>query len=178
MAIRLGQDAPNFSTEAINGGGEFVKVTLSEISASGKWTVLYVYPFDWTGVCLSEIQDFDKKVGKFSEANCQLVGCSTDSKFSHKEWLASGKITADKTLHHPVLADFTKNISRDYGVLNDAAGFAFRGTFIIDPKGKVRHYAANEALVGRNPDEVYRVLKGLQQVDAGGGACMVNWQPK
>lgn len=177
MGLRLNQDAPNFSADAVIGSGEFVNVSLKKNCEEGKWTVLYFYPFDWTGVCKSEIADFDEKNAKFEAAGARLVACSCDSKFSHKEWLESGKVIAAKKTSHPIAADFTKNIARDYGVLDDGMGASMRGTFIIDPKGKLRWFSVNPPLVGRNTEEVFRTLKGLQQVDAGGGACMVNWQP-
>lgn len=107
-----------------------------------------------------------------------MIGVSIDSQFSHKGWLESGGITEDKTLRHPIVGDLTKSIGRDYGVLNEA-GFSLRGTFIIDPKGKVRAYSCCDAPVGRNVDEVLRTLQALQHVDGAGGAevCPVNWKP-
>lgn len=110
--------------------------------------------------------------------NTQVVGVSIDSQFSHKGWLATGAITPDKTLRHPLVADLSKNISRDYGVLNDA-GFALRGTFVIDPKGKIRAYSCVDAPVGRNVDDTLRLVQALQYVEKAGGkeVCPVNWKP-
>jgi len=178
MSLRINQDAPNFTADAVIGTGDFTTVDLKKNCADGKWTVLYFYPFDWTGVCKSEIADFDEINGKFTAANTQLVAMSCDSKFSHKEWLQSGKVIESKKSNHPIAADFTKNIARDYGVLDEGMGASMRGTFIIDPKGKLRWFAVNPPLVGRSTAEVYRTLMGLQSLDAGGGPCMVNWQPK
>ena len=105
------------------------------------------------------------------------MGVSIDSKFSHKGWLETGAITPSKKLNHPIVSDLTKNISRDYGVLNEQAGIAMRGTFIIDPKGKIRSYSCCDAPVGRSVKETVRLLTALQHVDAAGGkeVCQVDW---
>ncbi len=107
------------------------------------------------------------------------MGVSVDSQFSHKGWLSSGGITETKKLNHPLVADLTKNISRDYGVLKEEAGIALRGTFIIDGKGKIRHYSCEDAPIGRNVDEVVRLVKAYQHVEkaAGKEVCPANWKP-
>ncbi len=180
MSIQLNQDAPNFEADAVIGGGDFTRVSLKKLAEEGKWTVLYFYPFDWTGVCLSEIAAFDNKRAEFEAAGAQLVAVSCDTKFSHKEWILSGKLVESKKVGHPIVADNARNISKDYGVYDDGLAASMRGTFIIDPKGKIRWYTVNPPLVGRNTSEILRTLKGLQRVDTEGmaGACLVDWQPK
>ncbi len=179
MAIRIGQNAPDFTAQAVTGSGDFTEVSLSNIGKEGKWTVLYFYPLDFTFVCPTEIRAFNDLTPKFAELNTQVLGVSTDSHFSHKAWLESGTLTDDKSINHPIVADFNKTISRDYGVLNDQEGFAFRGTVIIDPKGNIRFYTVSDAPVGRNADEIVRTLQALQYVDQAGGkeVCPVNWAP-
>ena len=102
---------------------------------------------------------------------------SVDSQFSHKGWLATGDITPSKTINHPLVADLTKNISRDYGVLAEGAGISMRGTFIIDNNGKVRNYSCADAPVGRNVSETVRLLQAFQHVDKAAGAevCPAGW---
>lgn len=179
MGVHIGQDAPDFTAKAVTGKGEFVEITLSDFSQDGKWVVLYFYPLDFTFVCPTEIRAFDGLADRFSKLGAQVIGCSIDSHFSHLGWLESGGMTEDKTLRHPVVGDVTKSIGRDYGVLNEDLGFSLRGTFIIDPNGKVRSITISDAPVGRNVEETLRTLQALQHVDAAGGkeVCPVNWNP-
>ncbi len=179
MGVQIGQDAPDFTAKAVAGSGDFVDVTLSDYAKDGKWVVLYFYPLDFTFVCPTEIRAYDNLAGKFSELGAQVIGCSIDSHFSHLGWLESGGMTESKSLNHPIVGDVTKNIGRDYGVLNEDLGFSLRGTFIIDPKGKIRSITICDAPVGRNVDESIRTLQALQHVDSAGGkeVCPVNWNP-
>jgi len=178
MALLIGKPAPDFTAKAVVGTGDFTEIKLSEYAAAGKWTVLYFYPLDFTFVCPTEIRAFDELAPKFEAVNAQVIGCSVDSKFSHQAWLQSGTLIKDKTLRHPIIEDLTKNISRDYGVLNEAAGIAMRGVFIIDPKGNIRSYTVNDAPIGRNADEILRTLQAVQHVESNAGeVCPASWTP-
>ena len=119
--------APDFTTDAVVGDGDFKKVSLSDYK--GKYVVLFFYPADFTFICPTEIQEFSRRYEEFNALNCEVLGCSTDSKHSHKAWIKDGL----GKLNHPLLADFNKTIARDYEALIDG-GVACRATIIIDPK--------------------------------------------
>lgn len=173
MAVQIGQPAPDFSAKAYDRSkdgtdGQFGMVKLSELK--GKWVCLYFYPLDFTFVCPTEIVSFNKAVGEFEDRNCVLLTASTDSVYSHKGWCDSH---ADlKGMKHLMLADTTHALSRSFGVLKEDAGIAFRGVFLIDPNGVVRWIAVHDLSVGRNVEEVLRVLDALQTDKL----CPCNWQ--
>ena len=158
--------APDFTTEAVVGDGEFKKISLSDFR--GKYVVLFFYPADFTFICPTEIQEFSRRHKDFTEANSVVLGCSTDSKHSHKAWIKSGL----GALNHPLLADFNKTISRDYEALMDD-GTACRATFIIDPQGIVQHASYNADLLGRSVSETLRLVQAVQT----GERCPVEWKP-
>lgn len=166
--------APDFKAEALI-GEDFKTLSLSDFK--GKWVCLFFYPLDFTFVCPTEITAFNDAHRAFKEANCEVIGCSVDSKFSHLAWSKTprkdgglGKLTI------PLLADITKKIARDYGVLvNDA--IALRGLFIINPKGAVQYSVVHDLGIGRNVEETLRVLKALQEVEKTGEVCPANWTP-
>lgn len=164
--IKVGQAAPEFKAKAYV-AGDFKEVSLKDFH--GKWVCLYFYPLDFTFVCPTEIKSFGENEAKFKELNCQVIGCSTDSEYSHKAWFERDL----KDVRHPVLADTAHKISRDYGVLIEDSGIALRGTFLIDPKGVLQWMSVNALGVGRSVDEVIRSLSALQT----GELCPVNWKP-
>ncbi len=157
MAVQIGQQAPDFKVEALV-GKEFKEISLDEYK--GKWLCLFFYPLDFTFVCPTEIVEFSNRASEFEERNCSVVGGSTDSKFSHLGWANSHPELSNLTI--PLLADYKKEIATGYGILNEEIGAAFRGTFLIDPEGKIRFIYINDLNVGRNVDEVLRVLDALQ----------------
>ncbi len=164
--IQVGRKAPNFrATAYVN--GDFKEVGLEDYK--GKWVCLFFYPLDFTFVCPTEIQSFAQNHSKFAEAGCEVLACSTDSEFSHKNWYERDL----KEVKFPVLADTALRISRDYNVLVEEKGVALRGTFLIDPEGTLQYASVNNLDVGRSVDEVYRTLKAFQS----GGLCPVNWKP-
>ncbi len=175
MSIQIGQQAPTFKTTAVV-GQDFSEIDLEDLR--GKWVVLFFYPLDFTFVCPTEITAFSDGVAAFREAGAEVLGCSVDSQFSHLAWK---NVPRDKgglgDIDFPLLADLTKSISRDYGVLNEDAGIAFRGVYIIDPAGKIRFQLVHDLGVGRNPQEVLRVLKAIQYTDEYGEVCPVGWEP-
>jgi peroxiredoxin (alkyl hydroperoxide reductase subunit C) len=168
--ITPGSKLPEFKTQACVGlepGKEFK--TISSADIRGKWLVLYTYPKDFTFVCPTEIVAFDKKLGDFTDRDAVVLGGSTDNEHSHLAWR---KAHADlKGLRHPLIF-FNPQMVSDLGILHAQAGVALRATLIVDPEGIVRFAVANDLDVGRNVDEVLRVLDGLQT----GELCPCNWQ--
>ena len=166
------QDAPDFKAEALV-GKTFKDVQLSDYK--GKWLVLFFYPLDFTFVCPTEITAFSDRMEDFKNLGAEIVGCSVDSKFSHLAWSqTSRKDGGLGEIKYPILADLTKKIARDYGVLiNDAV--ALRGLFLINPKGKVAYSVVHDLGVGRSVDETLRVIAAFQQVDKTGEVCPANW---
>ncbi len=174
MRAQVGKQAPNFSLQAYDRtkdgtDGQFRSVNLSDYK--GKWVCLYFYPLDFTFVCPTEIVSFNKAVGDFQDRNCEVLTASTDSVFSHKGWCDSHKDLAQ--LKHLMLADTTHELCRAYGVLKEDAGIAYRGVFLIDPSGVIRWLAIHDLGVGRNVEEVIRVLDALQTDKL----CPCNWKP-
>ncbi|OEH84554.1 thioredoxin [Desulfuribacillus stibiiarsenatis] len=168
MAERLiGKAAPKFTMEAVMANGEFGKVSLDELK--GKWVVLFFYPLDFTFVCPTEIRGFNDYYEKFQELNCEVIGASTDSKFSHKAWIENGL----GALKFPLAQDLTHAVSSDYGVLIEEEGITLRGLFIIDPDGVLKYGVVQDNNVGRSVDETIRVLEAFQS----GGLCPINWKP-
>jgi alkyl hydroperoxide reductase subunit AhpC len=124
--------------------------------------VLFFYPLDFTFVCPTEIIEFSEKSPAFAKLNAQVLACSTDSKFSHLAWVNTPRNKGGLgDMKIPILADITKQISKDYGVLFDEEGHPFRGTFLIDPKGILRQITVNDLPVGRNVDETLRLLEAV-----------------
>ena len=154
--------------------GSFKEIALSDYK--GKQVLLYFYPLDFTFVCPSEILAFNKAVGEFKERGVQLLGCSIDSHFSHFAWrntpVEQGGIGE---IDYPLIADVSKNIARDYGVLFNEE-VALRGLFLIDGEGTVRHSTINDLPLGRNVEEALRVIDALQFHEEHGEVCPANWK--
>ena len=167
--------APQWSTKAVI-DGEIKTCALADFK--GKYTVMLFYPLDFTFVCPTEITAFSDRAGEFAECNAQVVAVSVDSAFSHLAWTKTPRNKGGLgDMKIPIVADITKEISRDYGVLIESEGIALRGLFIIDDKGVVRHITINDLPVGRNVDEVLRVVKAFQYVDKHGEVVPCNWTP-
>ncbi|KAL4426308.1 hypothetical protein ABPG74_006565 [Tetrahymena malaccensis] len=173
----VGKPAPAFTTTAWDGS---VK-TVSLEQYAGKWVLLFFYPFDFTFVCPTEIISFSDAAETFRKMNCEVLGCSIDSHFVHAEWCKKPRKEGGLgNMQIPLLADVSKQISSDYGVLitdGDNKGAAYRGTFIIDPKGIVRHISINDLPVGRNIDEYIRLVQAFQFVEEHGEVCPAKWKP-
>ena len=167
MLIQVGQNAPAFKTNALV-GREFKQVSLEDYR--GKWVVLFFYPMDFTFVCPTELVEFNAKIEEFEDRDTIVLGGSTDTEYSHLGWVKSHSDLAD--LKYPLFADVTKRMARDYGVLAEDKGVALRGTFIVDPDGVLRWSQINDLGVGRNVDEVLRVLDALQTDEL----CPCNWK--
>jgi lipoyl-dependent peroxiredoxin subunit C len=165
-----GTKAPEFNVPAcvsIEKGKEFKNFSNKDFA--GKWIVLYTYPKDFTFVCPTEIVEFDNKVSAFADRGAVVLGGSTDNEFSHLAWRKDHADLAK--IKHPLLF-VTPQMAMNFGLLHPQAGAALRATFIIDPEGVIRFATANDLSVGRNVDEVLRVLDGLQTDEL----CACNWK--
>ena len=173
--IQVGQKAPDFKTDAVV-GKQFQEVSLSDYK--GKWVVLFFYPLDFTFVCPTEITAFSDRDADFKKINTQLLGASVDSKFSHLAWIETPRQKGGLgDLNYPLLADLNKTLARDYNVLIEDAGIALRGLFIIDPDGNLKSMIVNDLAVGRNVDEILRLVQAFQYTSEHGEVCPANWEP-
>jgi peroxiredoxin 2/4 len=173
MCTLVTKEAPDFAAQAVMPDDSFAELKLS--SYRGKYVVLFFYPLDFTFVCPSEIIAFDAALAKFEKKNAQVIGVSVDSHFTHLAW----KNTPRKQggigpIKYPLVADLTKQIARDYGVLLDG-GVALRGLFLIDKAGVVRHALINDLPIGRSVDEALRTLDALTFHEEHGDVCPANW---
>lgn len=166
--------APNFKAEAVLPDGSFKEISLSDYK--GKWVVLFFYPLDFTFVCPTEILAFSDAKAEFDKVGAQVIGVSVDSAFSHLAWANTPRNQGGiQGISYPLVADLTKSIARDYGVLIEEAGIALRGLFIINPEGKVAAATVHDLPVGRSTEETLRVIKGFQFVAKHGEVCPANW---
>jgi peroxiredoxin 2/4 len=169
----VGLPAPDFEMESTKNLETLdEKVRLSDYR--GKWLVLFFYPLDFTFVCPTEITALSDRYEEFQELNADILGVSTDSKFSHRAWINTPREENGLgPIKYPLAADTTHKVSRDYGVLVEDEGIALRGLFIIDPEGIVRYQVVHDENIGRSVDETLRVLQALQT----GGLCPSDWKP-
>mmetsp|Transcript_8780 Transcript_8780/g.24719 ORF Transcript_8780/g.24719 Transcript_8780/m.24719 type:complete len:198 (+) Transcript_8780:120-713(+) len=176
MAQMIGRAAPDFGADAV-ANGEIKQVKLSDYN--GKWLVLFFYPLDWTFVCPTEILSFSDNAQKFRDINCEVVGVSVDSVFSHMSWISASRKEGGLggKLDIPLVADLSKSISEAYGALYQDAGHTLRATYIIDPKGIVRQITLNDPPVGRSVDETLRLVQAFQYTDEHGEVCPASWTP-
>ncbi len=173
MAAFVTKQAPDFTATAVV-NEEFKKVSLSDYR--GKYVVLFFYPLDFTFVCPTEIIAFSDKIEEFHKRGAEVLGVSVDSEFSHLAWIRTPRTEGGLgQLKYPLVADITKSISADYGVLLEG-GVALRGTFLIDTKGILRHITVNDLPLGRNIDEALRLIDALQFFEAHGEVCPANWK--
>ena len=175
MSALIGKPAPQFTAPAVLSDNT-IQPDFSLEQFKGKYVVLFFYPLDFTFVCPTEILEFNRKLASFKEAGAEVVGVSVDSQFSHLAWkntpIDNGGIG---NVQYPLVADLTKQISRDFGVLFEDAGIAFRGTFLIDKEGTVKHAVVNDLGLGRNIDEALRMVTALRHHETHGEVCPANW---
>jgi len=175
MCILVTEQAPDFKGQAVMPDNSFREISLSEYR--GKYVLLFFYPLDFTFVCPSEILAFDRKVEQFKAKDCEIIGASVDSQYSHFAWrntpVKEGGIGQIK---FPLVADLSKKISQEYGILFNGE-VALRGLFLIDKEGIVRHQLVNDLPLGRSVDEAMRVLDALQFHEKHGEVCPANWNP-
>jgi len=170
---RIGDQAPDFTAQTTQG-----EVTLSTWS-EGKWVVLFSHPADFTPVCSTELTEFGRRFKEFDQRGVKLIGISVDSIHSHLAWHQNlGKILG-VSLPYPLIADSTRAVSELYGMIHPGASatVTVRALFVIDPKRVVRALIYYPLNIGRNVDEVVRIVDALQTADKNGVACPVNWKP-
>jgi peroxiredoxin (alkyl hydroperoxide reductase subunit C) len=182
MGLLIGKKAPDFTTQAVHANGEIVGEFNFHNAIEGKYAVLFFYPLDFTFVCPSEILAMSHRTAKLNELGCEVVGVSVDSHFTHNAWrntpVNDGGIGE---VAYTLAADMTRKISKDYGILSKGggsyypAGVAMRATFVMDQKGVVRHMIVNDEPLGRNMDEVVRIVEALQFFENNGQVCPAGW---
>lgn len=169
----IGKEISEFTVQAFV-NGEFKTVEKKDVL--GKWAVFFFYPADFTFVCPTELEDLANKYGEFKEAGCEIYSVSCDSHFVHKAWHDVSK-TIQK-IQYPMLADPTGKLARDFEVMIETDGMAERGSFIVNPEGKIVAYEVIAGSVGRNADELFRRLQASQFVaEHGDQVCPAKWQP-
>lgn len=176
MSVLVGKQAPEFDVKAVVDGGKVVdSYKLSALK--GKYVILFFYPLDFTFVCPTELHAFQDRLAEFEAKNVQVVGCSVDSWFSHVAWLNTPKAQGGiQGVTYPILSDFNKTIAKDYDVLVEGLGAAYRGLFLIDKNGVVRHQVVNDLPLGRSVDETLRMVDALQYFEKNGEVCPANWK--
>lgn len=171
----VGKKAPSFKTKAVVNGKISENFSLEDFK--GKNVVFFFYPLNFTFVCPTELHAFQEKLEEFLQRNTAVVGCSVDSCFSHAAWLAMPKTQGGiQGIQYPLVSDLTKTISRDYGVLIESEGIAYRGLFLIDKDGIVRHEVINDLPLGRSVEETLRMVDALLFYEKNGEVCPANWQ--
>lgn len=176
MGVLVGRKAPDFTANAVMADGTIIDNFNFAKHIEGKYAVLFFYPLDFTFVCPSELIAFDHRIDEFTKRNVAVVGCSIDSHYTHNAWrntpVNQGGIGAVK---YPLVADINHEICRAYDV-EAAGGVAFRGSFLIDQAGMVRHQVVNDLPLGRNIDEMIRMVDALQFNEAHGEVCPAGWK--
>ena len=171
--LSVGSTFPQFSKTAVvsrEHGKEFATLTSEDHKKDGKWMVMFWWPMDFTFVCPTEIAEFNKAFGEFADRDTVLVGASTDSEFVHLAWRNNHEDL--RNLQFPMLADTSKSLAEELGILEANAKVAYRVTYIVDPQGTVRFVSVNDLSVGRNVKEVLRMLDALQSDEL----CPCNWE--
>jgi len=172
--ISLGSKFPAFNKKAVvslEAGKEFANITSEDHLKAGNWMVMFWYPKDFTFVCPTEIVEFSNNYDEFAKRKVMLLAASTDSEFVHLAW--RNNHAGLKALKFPMLADTSKSLAEELGILTSDEKVAYRVTFIVDPEGAIQWISANNLDVGRNVHEVLRVLDALQT----GGLTPCNWEP-
>lgn len=188
MSTLVGKKAPDFKAKAVIGSKIVADYSLSQFLGK-HYVVLFFYPKDFTFVCPTELHAFEKSIKAFEARSVQVIGCSTDSEFSHHAWLQQPKAQGGiQGVSYPLVADINKTIAMDYGVLCGEYGFdeagalraegdlvAYRGLFLIDKQGIVQHQVVNNMALGRSVTETLRMVDALQHVERGGAVCPSDW---
>jgi peroxiredoxin 2/4 len=175
MAVLVGRQAPDFKANAVVNGE--IKADFSLSDFKGKYVVLFFYPLDFTFVCPTELHAFQEKLSAFESKDTQVIGVSIDSHFSHLAWVNTPKAKGGiEGVKYPLVADLNKTIAADYDVLVEGAGIAYRGLFLIDKEGLVRHQVVNDLPLGRSIDEALRMVDALQYFEKNGEVCPANWK--
>lgn len=175
MSVLVGKEAPDFTSAAVMPDGT-IKEDFSLSSLRGKYVVLFFWPLDFTFVCPTEIIAHDHRVAQFEDSNVQVVGVSIDSQFTHYAWRET---PVDKggigQVRFPIVADVKHSITQAYGIEHPEAGVALRASFLIDKNGVVQHQVVNNLPLGRNVDEMIRMVDALQFHEDHGEVCPAGW---
>lgn len=175
MGTLVGKQAPEFKAKAVVGGRIIDDFSLKHYK--DKHVVFFFYPLDFTFVCPTELHAFQEKLSEFEARNTEVVGCSIDSCYSHFAWANTPKNKGGiQGVSYPLVSDLNKSIARDYDVLIEEEGIAYRGLFLIDRQGIVRHQVINDLPLGRSVDETLRILDALIYFEQHGEVCPANWQ--
>ena len=171
----VGKKAPAFrATTVIK---DRIVESFSLYDSLGKYVLFFFYPLDFTFVCPTELHAFQDKLAEFEKRNTQVVGCSVDSAFCHLAWLNTPKSKGGiEGVSYPIVSDLSKSIARNYHVLNEEEGISWRGLFLIDREGVVRHQLVNDLPLGRSVDEALRLLDALIFHEENGEVCPANWK--
>ncbi|UTA46682.1 peroxiredoxin C [Simiduia sp. 21SJ11W-1] len=176
MGVLVGKQAPDFNAAAVLASGEIVEDYNLSAAIKGKKAVVFFYPLDFTFVCPSELLAFDHRIAEFKKRNVEVIGVSIDSHFSHNAWrntpVDQGGIGP---VGYTLVADITHSICKDYDVESEG-GVAFRGSFLIDEEGVVRHQVVNDLPLGRNVDEMIRMVDALAFHQEHGEVCPAGWK--
>ncbi|KAF0204979.1 MAG: hypothetical protein FD173_1366 [Gallionellaceae bacterium] len=174
MAVLVGKAAPDFTATAVLGSNEITDITFSKVT-KGKYAVVFFYPLDFTFVCPSELIAFNHRLDEFKKRNVEVLGVSIDSQFSHLAWkntpIEKGGIG---NVGYTLVADVKHEICKAYDVESDG-GVAYRGSFLVDRAGVVRHQVVNDLPLGRNIDEMLRMIDALQFTEEHGEVCPAGW---
>jgi peroxiredoxin (alkyl hydroperoxide reductase subunit C) len=177
MSVLVGREAPDFTAAAVLGSGEIVDSFNLKEAIKGKPAVIFFYPLDFTFVCPSELIAFDKRLSEFTSRGVEVIGVSIDSQFTHNAWrntpVNEGGIGP---VGYTLVADVSHEICKAYDVEHPEASVAFRGSFLIDKDGQVRHQVVNDLPLGRNVDEMLRMIDALQFFEENGEVCPAGWQ--
>ncbi|MCB1117976.1 MAG: peroxiredoxin [Chlamydiia bacterium] len=172
----VGKKAPDFKAKAVMGNQIVDNFSLQQFIGK-KNVIFFFYPLDFTFVCPTELHAFQDQINDFESRDAAIVGCSVDSPFSHLTWVNTPRTKGGiQGVQYPLVSDLNKNIAREYHVLNEEEGVAFRGLFLIDKEGVVRHQLVNDLPLGRSVDEAVRVLEALNFYEANGEVCPANWK--
>ena len=170
----VAKKAPDFKAKAVMADGTMKDISLADYK--GKWVVVFFYPLDFTFVCPTEIIAFSDAYPEFQKLGAEIIGVSVDSHYTHLAWRNTKRSDGGLgELKYPLVADLTKAIARDYGVLLEEAGIALRGLFVINPEGVIEAATVHNLPVGRSVDETLRVIKAFQFVAKHGEVCPANW---
>lgn len=177
LALGVGQEVPDFKMETYEPSDDsFGEVSLADLKKDGKWTILVFYPADFTFVCPTELAALATQDAKLTELGAKVIGVSTDTKFAHLAWCREEKLMAD--VKYTLAADTTGMVSSLFGVYDDETGLALRGTFVISPEGKLVSATVNFYNVGRNMEELTRVIEANVHCAANPAeACPAKWSP-
>lgn len=177
MGVLVGRQAPDFTAAAVLGNGEIVDSYNFAEATKGKKAVVFFYPLDFTFVCPSELIAFDKRLAEFNKRGVEVIGVSIDSQFSHNAWrntaVENGGIGE---VGYALVADVKHTICQAYDVEHPEAGVAFRASFLIDEDGLVRHQVVNDLPLGRNIDEMLRMVDALNFHQSHGEVCPAGWE--